>query len=362
MNFPKQFALHWSRPATPVYDLIHERISRPLILSDGVVFLDGANLIKVNLEGKLLWQCSHDYGFWGSPVFTNSSSIVCASNDNKINFLNDAGQILNTVDLSTSVCTDILVGNSGDLWFGIGTAYCAVTRIDAMGNIVYQTEVTQDSGLQNPLSMAKDGSIWVATKDGPIHLEAQSGKVLNRLNDKNDDIGCLSEILPLEDDLIFVSALSDDSSAIVKITSQCQVIEQYPLPFIQRAKLLASPYGGAWLAGSTASSWKPISTPDRVVVIRITPNGKPEKVTSTPAGRALDAIVDSNGTLWVGTYTYNEEDDSENGYLMINREASSPYIEWIPEPSLGVGVPVFNSDGSGVIATSEAILGFTIVR
>ena len=51
--------MRWSRPATPVYDLGYERISRPILLPDGVVFLDGANLMKVNREGKLFWRRRH---------------------------------------------------------------------------------------------------------------------------------------------------------------------------------------------------------------------------------------------------------------------------------------------------------------
>ena len=361
MKLPQKFVMRWSRPATPVYDLGYERISRPILLPDGIVFLDGANLTKVNREGKLLWQCSHDYGFWGSPVLSKSGFIVCASNNNQINFLNNAGKIAHAVDLSTSVCTDILVGNSGSLWFGIGTAYCAVTRIDSIGRIVYETEVTRDSGLQNPLSMAKDESIWVATKDGAIKLEVQSGKVLCRHNDK-DGVGCISKILPLKDGLIFASASSDGSSEIVKINSQSQIIKRYSLPLIRRAKLLASPYGGAWLVGSTVSSWKPLDKSDRLWVIRLAPDGKPKRMNSTFAGRSIEATLDDNGTIWVGTYTYNEEDDSENGCLMRNFEASEPQIEWLPEPSCGVGIPVFAADGSGAIATSKAIFGFAPLK
>ena len=357
MKLPQKFEMRWSRPAIPVYDLSYERISRPLLLPDGVVFLDGANLVKVNREGELLWQCSHDYGFWGSPVLSKSGFIVCASNNNQINFLNDSGQIAHVVDLPTSVCTDIIVGNSGSLWFGMGTAYCAVTRINSTGSIVCETEVARDSGLQYPLSLAKDKSIWVAAQDGAIKLEAHSGKVLCR-NNNQDNVSCISEILPNKDGLIFASASSDGSSEIVKINSQCQIIKRYSLPPIRRAKLLASPNDGAWLVGSTVSYWKPLDKSDRLLVIRLAPDGKPERMSSTVAGRSIEATLDDNGTLWVGTYTYNEEDDSENGYLMRSSEASKPQIEWLPKPSCGVGIPVFAVDGSGVIATSRAIFGF----
>ena len=349
--------MRWSRSAIPVYDLGYERISLPILLPDGVVFLDGANLIKVNREGKLLWQCSHDYGFWGSPVLSKSGFIVCASNNNQINFLNNAGQIAHAVDLSTSVCTNILVDDSGSLWFGIGTAYCAITRIDSVGRTLYETEVARDSGLQNPLIMTKEQHLWIATKNGAIKLEAQSGKVLCRHNDK-DGVSCISEILPLKDGLIFASASSDGSSEIIKINSQCQIIKRYSLPPIRRAKLLASSYGGAWLVGSTVSSWKPLNKRDRIFVIRLAPDGKPKRMNSTFAGRSIEVTLDDNETIWIGTYTYKEEDDSEDGCLIRNFEASETQIEWLPEPSCGVGIPVFAADGSGVIATSRAIYGF----
>ena len=47
MKLPQKFEMRWSRPAIPVYDLKYERISLPLLLPDGVVFLDGANLASV---------------------------------------------------------------------------------------------------------------------------------------------------------------------------------------------------------------------------------------------------------------------------------------------------------------------------
>ena len=318
--------------------------------------MSGSSL-KLNRDGESLWQCSHDYGFWGSPVLSQSGLIVCASNNNQINFLNNAGQIAYTVDLPTSVCTEILVGNTGSLWFGIGTAYCAVTRVNSVGSIIYQTEVAKDSGLQYPLSIAKGEDIWVATNDGAIKLEAQSGKVLCR-NNNQDDVSCISEILPLKDSLIFASASSNGSSEIIKINSQCQIIKRYSLPPIRRAKLLASSGSGAWLVGSTVSSWKPLDKSDRVLVIRLAPDGKPEKMNSTFASRSIEATLDNNGTVWVGTYTYSEEDDREKGYLMSNSEASKPQLEWLPKPSCGVGIPVFAADGSGVVATSRAIFGF----
>lgn len=58
----RKVSVCWSVPATPVYNLIHEHISKPLILSNGIVTLDGADLVKFDFEGNFIWHCPDDLG------------------------------------------------------------------------------------------------------------------------------------------------------------------------------------------------------------------------------------------------------------------------------------------------------------
>lgn len=360
MNPNKQIVVRWSLSMIPVYDNLHEQISRPLVLTDGIVGLDESDLVKISFEGKIIWRCSHEWGFWGSPVKVDADRIVCASINNQLHSIDRAGKIVRTTELPTSVSTEILVGEKGDLWFGIGAYECAVTRICPNGSIIYTEYVARDKGLRQPLTWGVDGSLWAATDQSLARLDAQSGKILTWISGEWDGFGCFSEAMPLADGALVVAALPEQQCAVVKVANNGKILAQYPLPNLLRARLVANPTGGAWAIGSTVSPWEPVSDEDRTFVVRLTPDGKPEAVTEAPARRFIEATVNSDGTLWVGTYTRNDEDDSEIGELTTYKGAAIPSAKWIPTPPAGVGAPVLSPDGKGgVVATSTALVGFT---
>lgn len=361
MSLKKQIVIRWSIPAIPVYNLSYEQIARPLMLSDGIVSLDGSDLVKLGFEGKLLWRCPHNYGFWGSPVHLKANGIVCASGDNKVNFIDEAGNIVQTTNLPTSVSTDIVVSNTGDLWFGIGAAECAVTRVDANGNVIYTQYVARDQGLRHPLTLAVDGSLWVPTDQGLVRLDSESGKILTWMNVEKSGFGCISEALPCPDGVLVVAVMPPDCScAVTKVANDGTILAQYSLPPLLRARLISAPCGGAWLVGSTVSPWEPPLDSDRTFIARLTPDGKPMVIAQVLARRFIEATVDSDGNLWVGTYTYDDDNDSESGELLICEEGvGTPYTAWISTPPAGVGAVVLRSKGYGVMATSQAVIGFT---
>lgn len=360
MKSSQKISVCWSVPATPIYNLIHEHISKPLILSNGIVILDGASARKLDFEGNFVWLAKHDYGFWGSPVCFNDGLIVCASGDNKIHLIDDAGKIVRTTDLPTSVSTDLLVGENGDLWFGIGAAECAVTRIDKSGNIVYSECVARDQGLQSSLAFGLDGSVWAATNEGLVKLDSNSGKILASTNDTNVSLCCISEPLVCHDGIMVVSYISESSCAITKVDNNGNLVFQYPLPNLLRARLLFSHDGGVWVVGSTVSPWEAPLDSDKIVVARLTEDGKVKSLTKFPGQRSLEATVDSNGNLWMGTYTYYDEDDSESGELIVLNDTATLCNKWIPTVPMGVGGVVFNSKGNAIVATSNAIVELNI--
>ncbi|MGB3695593.1 MAG: hypothetical protein WA865_17395 [Spirulinaceae cyanobacterium] len=324
--------------------------------------LNGTDLVKLDFEGNLLWCCPHDYGFWGSPVHLKDNWLVCASSDNKVHLIDQAGKIIRTTNLPTSVSTEILVSSSGDLWFGMGAAECAVTRIDPNGDIAYTQYVARDQGLRHPLTMAGKGNLWAATDQGLVCLNARSGKIVLWKNAEKDGFRCISGALLCSNELLVVTVTPEHSCFVTRVAIDGTVVAQYPLPPLLRAKLLSASRGGIWLVGSTVSPWEPPLDSDQTFIACLTENESPEIVTKVEGQRAIEATLDSDGTLWVGTYTYNDDDDSESGELLLYKNPTVPYAKWTPDPPTGVGVPVFSSNGNGVVATSKALVGFSLVE
>lgn len=358
MRSTKELIVRWKVPMTPVYDQIYERISQPLMLPTGMVVLDGADLVKIDFQGHLIWRCPHDYGFWGKPVQLKSGGIVCASLDNNVHLINEAGQIVQTYELPSSVSTEILVGHSADLWFGMGALQCAVTRIQPQSGLVTSTYITRDSGIRHPLVQTANG-IWVTTNEGLIRVEAQTGQICASSPSNKQGLACVSGALPCDLGVLVVAALPSCSSAIVRVAHDGTVLDQYLFPKLRRARLLAIPQGGIWLVGSTVSAWEPASPSDQIFVARLAADGKPLAVTAAPPKRAIQPTVDSNGYLWVGTYSYDDEHDEESGELTVYGGAAVVCAKWTPDTPAGVGAPILNPNGCGVVATSTALIGFT---
>ncbi|BAZ17404.1 hypothetical protein NIES4071_92820 [Calothrix sp. NIES-4071] len=62
----------------------------------------------------------------------------------------------------------------------------------------------------------------------------------------------------------------------------------------------------------------------------------------------------------MGTYTYDDEDDSESGELIVFNNTATLCDKWIPPVPVGVGGVVFNSKGNAIVATSKAIVELNI--
>ena len=54
----------------------------------------------------------------------------------------------------------------------------------------------------------------------------------------------------------------------------------------------------------------------------------------------------------------NDEEDEESGELTVYEGAAIPCAKWCPNPPAGVGAPILNPNGCGVVATSTALIGF----
>lgn len=361
MKSLQKISVCWSVPATPIYNSIYEHISKPLIVSNGIVILDGTDLIKLDFEGNLIWRAKSDYGFWGSPVRLDANLIVCADNDNKIHLIDDAGNIVRTTYLPTSVCTEILVGKNGDLWFGIGAAECFVTRIDNSGNITYSECVARDQGLQNSLAFGLDDSVWAATNKGLVQVDYESVDILITTNETNVSLCCISEPLVCHDGIMVVSYVSGSSCAISKVENNGTLVSQHTLPSLLRARLISSYDGGVWVVGSTVSPWEAPLNSDQIVVVRLTENGEVKSIKEFPGQRSIEVAINANGNLWLGTYTYHDEDDSESGELIVFNDIGNVCNEWTPSIPMGVGGVVFNpTKGNPIVATSKAIVELNI--
>ncbi|UBF29095.1 hypothetical protein K9N68_15415 [Kovacikia minuta CCNUW1] len=348
MSNMKQITKKWSFPINSVYSLTYDLISHPLILSDGAAILDGTGLIKIDFEGNPLWHCPSSWGFWGSPVLLNPDCIVCASGDNSIHFINEVGQVVRTINLPTSITTEILVGNSGDLWFGMGGGNSALARIDVDGNLSYERYISRDYGLQHPMTLAPDQTIWAATSNGLIRVEAYSGEILTREDSDSHNLVCISEALVFSDDAIVAAILPDHSCAIVRVSIDGTILQKYLLPPLWRAKLLNSPQGGAWLIGSTVSPWDSPKDSDYILISRLAQNGKPGMMANASANRAIEPSVDSIGNLWLGTYT-SYANGSEAGELLIYDDAATLCSRWVSDPPAGVGSTKFDFQGDKLV-------------
>ncbi len=352
MNPIQEITLKWSLPVIPVYSLIHEHISRPLLINDSVVVLDGADLVQVDSSGTINWRCVHESGFWGNPVQVEDF-IVCASIDNKVNFINSIGKVSDIIDLPTSVTTDILVEASGDIWFGMGGAISSVIRINSEREIVFVTDVSRDFGLRHPIARSNDGILWVATNDGLVRLNAQTGAILNTW-----DLVCASGTLVDSDgSALVVGVLSEHECALVQVTSDGNITAKYPLPPLWRAKIIRY-RNQLWLVGSTVSPWESPTKDDYTLVASLAQNGEPLTLTKYKAFRAIDASVDLIGNLWVGTYTYQDEEDEESGELIVYDD-NVLHALMMPVKNAGFGAPVFNQDCEGIVATTTALVSFS---
>ena len=360
MNAKKRMIIRWSFPLVSTYNHIHlEKIAQPLLLSDGIVALNGPDLVKLDFEGKLIWRCPHDYGFWGSPVKLNPENIVCATSDNTICWIDQTGKIVNIMNLPTSVTTAILVSDSGDLWFGMGASECVVARIDSYGKIIYSQVLARDQGLQYPLVPGFNNDIWIPTNQGLVCIDAQSGEELISVSLKSN-LNCISAPLVFPDSVFITAMISDSSCALVQINNSGQILTQHSLPNLLRAQLLPVLQGGLWLIGSTVSFWKPVLESDQTLIIRFSPNGKLEYSEKLVAQRSIEAMIDFDGILWLGTYTYNDQEDQESGELIAHEGFTVTNTKWIPKPQAGVGFPLFYSNDHGILSTSTALVGFVI--
>lgn len=115
-----------------------------------------------------------------------------------------------------------------------------------------------------------------------------------------------------------------------------------------------------WVVGSTVSPWEVPLDSDKIIVARLTEDGKVKNLTKLPGQRSIETTINPNGNLWVGTYTYYDEDDSESGELIVFNNTGTVLSKWIPTVPMGVGGVVFNSKENAIVATSNAIVELNI--
>ncbi len=106
--------------------------------------------------------------------------------------------------------------------------------------------------------------------------------------------------------------------------------------------------------------WEAPLDSDKIIIARLTEDGKVKNLTKLLGQRSIEATVNPNGDLWVSTYTYYDEDDSESGELIVFNDTGTVFTKWIPTVPMGVGGVVFHPKENAIVATSNAIVELNV--
>lgn len=344
--------LRWKHPIKPVYDQLYRRISRPLLVDDGVIVLDGADLVKFSFTGDLHWRCPHDYGFWGNPTLWKPGWIACATLDNTIAIIDAQGAITQTVQLPAALTTAILVV-AQEMYFGIGAETCSIIKLDTHGVIVYETFLDHDESIRHPFAL-NGQRLWIPTNAGLFCLDAAQGNMLTYTT----GITCISNPIIINHDVLVVARTLDGTQAIVRIDHRGAIVTTHPLPALYRAQLHPRRDETIWLVGSSVSPWDAASPTDMLLVAQVAANGHPLTTIEVPPYRAIEALVDTQDYLWIGGYT--DEGTHAAGILQIYTPTVQACLAWVPDPGAGVGMPALSADRARphFLTTSSHVICF----
>lgn len=345
--------VRWRQSVRPVYDHIYARISQPLVMRDGVVVLDGADLVRFDLDGNVLWRCCHDYGFWGRPMQWGEERLACATLENSVEIIDQMGCIQQTIELPSSVSTEMLCSNSS-IWFGIGSSECSVIKLDNGGNVVFERFIDVNDGIRHKFT-EKRNNIWISANSGLFCLDGELGEIIAHTS----GIICNSSPYVVNDGLLVVARTPDFEQAVVHVDDQGAIVNQHPLPLLYRAHLRKCGDGAIWLVGSSVSPWDAPTATDTVIIGRLNARGEPEQLIETQPDRAIEVSVDQQDVLWIGSWT----SEVEQGRLMAYTPQLEPWLDWEEAAQSGWSAPAFGRDRGGphYVATPTAIVCFSLV-
>lgn len=353
MPIERSLHIEWVVPMTPVYERLYGRIADVARLGDGILAVDGWDLVLLDPEGAPRWRRSFDNGLSGTPVGVRADLAVCAGNENVLHVIDEHGRSIRETPLSAGVATPLLASHDGDVYCGIGRGECVLVHVDARGRTVFEVELARDDGLRHGLAHASDGAIWVPTDRGLFRVDGRTGAII--AHSDPGGMACISNVLARPKGAMVAAFGHDDVHRLITIADDGSAEHAIVLPPLQRAELHAAPDGGSWLVGSTVASTDPPAPDDRVTVWRLTADGRVIAKTDAAPARAIFGAPFGD-SLWVGGYTY--EDDLDQGMLQLFDDACRPRVTWTPDPRAGVGAPMRWSEDRFVVATSTGVVAF----
>lgn len=328
----------WYAAATPVYEHLYARVGRALSFAGGVLILDGIRLALVSLEGSIVWQREFSGGVWGHPRALGEGHVACADLINGVHVIDTRGQLVRSMKLPASPNTELLGGERGELYVGVGSLVCDLICVGPDGQLVWQTTVDNDDGLVLPLTFGPDRGIWVPMERGLLLVARDTGREMVHVQGA-EPLSCISEALPWERGALVAVSRRSERCSLLHVSSAGRILGETPLPSLQRARLLAAPDGGAWLLGSTAWKQDSVRESDHVYALAIGRDGKVRAQARLPGDRSLDGTMDPGGGVWLGTYTAGE-DGTERGTLYCVDPEGAEVLRWSPGPPAGVGAPL----------------------
>jgi len=344
-------ALLWFVPAMTTFEHLHARVGRPVAFANGALVPDAVRLMLVRPDGSIAWRHEVDDGVWGHPVVLDDDRAAVADLVRSLHFVDSRGRSAGTVELPAAANTELLVGEDGELFLGVGTLRCDVLCVDAGRRIQWQVTVGRDDGLTFPLACHSSGGLWVPTNDGLLLLDRRTGRQISRIGN-DGEWRCVSGVLPMGTGALVAVAGRADQCHLVRVSADGHIQGQSRLPSLQRARLVASTEGRTWLIGSTASGADPLEHSDRVLVVEIGTDGEPGRMVELPGDRSVDGAPAEGGGIWVATYT---GDEPEHGVLYLLDCDGDVVLQWSPDVDSGVGAPLILSKDRIDVPTSRGL-------
>ncbi|WNG23542.1 hypothetical protein F0U62_05475 [Cystobacter fuscus] len=205
--------------------------------------------------------------------------------------------------------------------------------------------------MTHPLVLDQDNGLWVSTDSGLLLLNRDTGGVMARFGVSNS-WRCLSEALPWKGGALVVVERASGRCALMYVDKSRGVLDETPLPPLRRARLYGTSNGEVWLVGSTASAVDALTETDRVLVFTRDVQGHLTGRFTLPGDRSIDGTLGSDGSLWLSTYTGDEE---ERGALyLLNREGAL-LLQWSPPSPSGVAAPLLLNETTIQVTTSNGL-------
>lgn len=350
--------MRWFYPVAPVYEHPFTCIANLIRVGDRVVVPGGDALTFLRPEGTLERAIEIELGTWGSPVLTSENKVAISCLENAVAMIDPEDHSVSTAALPASASTELLVGPDATLYLGVGSYEGAVVCLDHRLRTRWSRTVAKDDGLRHPLALAGDGSLWVPTDDGLVHLDGDDGEFLAR-SSPEAAFACVSNPVARDGSALVVAVFRDGQCALVQVSGGGNVAVVQSLPSLVRGRLLPDATGGMWLAGSSQDWQEPKPGDDFIWIARLGADGAVSRSHRGAPQTDISLAVDSCDRAWVGTYTYDLQ--GERGELYGLARDGEMHWRWsLNDPPSGIGAPLFLDSSHAIVPTSNGVVGLEL--